>query len=186
MSLYEDIKKYQPYNEQEERDKEVMLQFIQNNPDCLERSNRIAHFSASAWAVNRDRTKTLMIYHNIYNSWSWTGGHADGEEDLCAVALRELQEETGVIGAKLIEKDIFSLETIVVDGHEKRGKYVPSHLHMNVTYLVEVDEDETLVVNEEENQAVKWWSFEEALEVCTEPWMIERIYKKLIEKCRVK
>ena len=184
MSLYEEIKKYQPFNEQEERDKEVMLQFIQNNPDCLERSNRIAHFSASAWAVNKDRTKTLMIYHNIYNSWSWTGGHADGEEDLCAVALRELEEETGVTGAKLINKDIFSLETIVVNGHEKRGKYVPSHLHMNVTYLVEVDEDETLVVNEEENQAVKWWTLEEALEACTEPWMIERIYKKLIEKCR--
>lgn len=184
MSLFEDIKEYKPFNEQEERDKEVMLQFIQNNPDYLERSNLVAHFSASAWAVNKDRTKTLMIYHNIYNSWSWTGGHADGDEDLCAVALRELQEETGVAGARLLSEDIFSLETIVVNGHEKKGHYVPSHLHMNVTYLVEVDEEETLVVNKEENQAVKWWTLEEALEVCTEPWMIERIYKKLIKKCR--
>ena len=79
MSLSDDIKEYKPFNEQEERDKEVMLQFIQNNPDYLERSNLVAHFSASAWAVNKDRTKTLMIYHNIYNSWSWTGGHADGD-----------------------------------------------------------------------------------------------------------
>lgn len=53
---------------------------------------------------------------------------------------------------------------------------------MNVTYLAEADENEKLIVNEAENQAVKWWSFEEALKVSTEPWFVERIYKKLIEK----
>lgn len=184
MILFEEIKKYQPVNEQEERDKQVMLDFITNNPDYLERSNLIAHFTASVWTVNKERTKTLMVYHNIYKSWSWVGGHADGVEDLCSVALRELQEETGVANAKLLSEDIFSLETIIVDGHEKRGSYVPSHLHMNVTYLAEADENEALVVNEEENQAVKWWTFEEALAVSTEPWMVERIYKKLIAKCR--
>ena len=184
MILFEEIKKYQPVNEQEERDKQVMLDFITNNPDYLERSNLIAHFTASMWTVNKERTKTLMVYHNIYKSWSWVGGHADGVEDLCSVALRELQEETGVAHARLVSKDILSLETIIVDGHEKRGVYVPSHLHMNVTYLAEADENEALVVNEEENQAVKWWTFEEALAVSTEPWMVERIYKKLIAKCR--
>lgn len=184
MSLYQEIEKYQPVNEQEERDKQVMLDFIKNNPDYLERSNLIAHFTASMWTVNKEHTKTLMVYHNIYKSWSWVGGHADGIEDLCSVALRELQEETGVAHAKLVSEDIFSLETIIVDGHEKRGSYVPSHLHMNVTYLAEADENEALVVNEEENQGVKWWTFEEALAVSTEPWMVERIYKKLINKCK--
>ena len=184
MSLYEEIQKYKPVNEQETRDKEQMLQFINKNPDYLLRDNQIAHFTASMWTVNKERTKTLMVYHNIYKSWSWVGGHADGEEDLCAVALRELWEETGVAHARLVSKDILSLETIIVEGHEKRGVYVPSHLHMNITYLAEADEEETLVVNEEENQAVKWWTFEEALKVSTEPWMVERIYKKLMAKCR--
>lgn len=184
MSLYEDIQNYQPFNEQETRDKEQMLMFMAQHPDYLERSNSIAHFTASMWTVNKDRTKTLMVYHNIYDSWSWIGGHADGEEDLCEVAMRELQEETGVKHAKLVSPDIFSLETLTVDGHMKKGKYVPCHLHFNVTFLAEADESEQLTVQEEENRAVKWWTFEEALKASTEPWMVERVYKKLMEKCR--
>ena len=184
MSLYQDIQNYIPTNQQEELDKEVMLKFIKANPDYLDRTNLVAHFTASMWTVNKERTKTLMVYHKIYDPWSWIGGHADGEEDLCAVALRELQEETGVENAKLVSKDIFSLETIIVEGHEKKGAYVPSHLHLNVTYLAEADENEVLTVKEDENRGVKWWTFEEALEVSTEPWMIERIYKKLIDKSK--
>lgn len=178
MSLYDDIQRYNPVNEQEERDKEIMLKYIRNNPDYLDRTNMIGHFTTSIWTVNKDRTKTLMAYHNIYDSWAWIGGHADGIEDLAAVALRELEEETGVKNAKLVSKDIYSLEILTVDGHVKRGKYVPSHLHLNVTYLAEADEDEVLKVNEEENQAVKWWPLEEALKVSKEPWMVEHIYKK--------
>lgn len=182
MNLFESIKKYIPINQQEARDKEVMLQFMQHNENYLERSNPIAHFTASIWTVNKERTKTLMVYHNIYNSWSWIGGHADGEEDLCAVALRELQEETGVSHAKLVSDEILSIEIITVDGHMKKGAYVPSHLHFNVTYLAEADEREPLVVNAKENKAVKWWAFEEAFTVSDEPWMVERVYRKLTEK----
>lgn len=183
MSLFENIKNYTPTNEQEQQDKEQMLQFIQDNDNYLERDNKIAHFTTSIWTVNKDRTKTLMVYHNIYNSWSWIGGHADGNENLCEVALRELQEETGVKNARLVSEDIFSLETLTVDGHVKKGLYVPCHLHFNVTYLAEADEDEMLVVKEDENQAVKWFSFEEALKASTEPWMVEHVYKKLIKGC---
>lgn len=184
MTLLQSIKNYTPTNVQEARDKEQMLRFMAQNADYLERTNPLAHFTASIWTVNKERTKTLMVYHNIYNSWSWIGGHADGCEDLCAVALRELQEETGVRHATLVSKEIFSLETLTVDGHVKKGIYVPSHLHFNITYLAEADEEETLRVNEAENQAVKWWTFEEALKVSTEPWMVENVYKKLIMKCR--
>ena len=183
MSLFQEIKNYEPLNEQEARDKEVMLKYILNNENCLMRENLIAHFTVSLWTVNKARTKTLMVYHNIYQSWSWIGGHADGIEDLCSVAMREIQEETGVSNASLVSRDIFSLEILTVDGHIKKGVYVPSHLHLNVTYLAEADENEKLVVNEEENQAVKWWTFEEALKASTEPWFVENVYKKLIERC---
>ena len=184
MNLYEQIKNYNPVNDQERNDKEQMLRFMEQNSDYLSRENQIAHFTTSIWTVNKERTKTLMVYHNIYDSWSWIGGHADGEEDLCVVAMRELQEETGVKFAKLVHKEILSLETLTVSGHMKRGNYVSSHLHFNLTFLAEADEKEALVVNEDENQAVKWWTFEEALQVSSEPWMVERIYKKLIEKSR--
>lgn len=184
MSLREEILKYIPTCEQEEYDKQVMLDFLDNNPDHLLRDNLIAHFTASIWTVNKERTKTLMAYHNIYDSWAWLGGHADGEEDLKEVALRELQEETSVAHARLVSEDILSLETLTVNGHIKKGRYVPSHLHLNVTYLAEADENEELVVNEDENQAVKWFTFEEALKASKEPWMVERIYKKLVERCK--
>lgn len=183
MSLYDDIKNYIPSNEQEMCDKEVMLKFIADHTDYLSRDNQIGHFTTAIWTVNKERTKTLMVYHNIYNSWSWVGGHADGIEDLSMVAMRELQEETGVRNASLVSKDILSLEILTVDGHVKKGAYVPGHLHFNVTYLAEADEGEELVVKEDENQAVKWWTLEEALKVSAEPWMVERVYKKLIGKC---
>ena len=99
-------------------------------------------------------------------------------------AYRELQEETGVENATPVSRDIFSLETITVNGHVRKGIYVPGHLHFNVTYLAEADEDEKLVVNEAENQAVKWFSFEDALAASTEKWMVENVYKKLVERCR--
>ena len=177
------IKAYMPANQQEMQDKEIMLKYLTSGEDCFTRENQMAHFTASIWTVNKARTKTLMVYHNLYDSWSWIGGHADGNEDLSAVALRELQEETGIRNASLVNRDIFSLETLAVSGHIKKGKYVPSHLHLNVTYLAEADENETLTVNEAENSAVKWWTFEEALTVSKEPWFVEHIYKKLIKKC---
>lgn len=184
MGLIEQIKNYAATNEQEERDKEQMLAYMESNENCLTRENAVAHFSTSIWTVNNDHTKTLMVYHNIYNSWSWIGGHADGMENLREVALRELQEETGVKNARLVSDEIFSIETLTVDGHIKKGVYVPSHLHFNVTYLAEADETEVLVVKEDENQAVKWFTFEQALEASTEPWMVEHVYKKLIAKSR--
>ena len=184
MSIYEEIARYQPFNEQEARDKALILRFLEQNEDAFLRENRIAHMTASAWVVNPGRDKVLMVYHKIYDSWSWTGGHADGEEDLLAVALREVTEETGVTRVRPVSKDIFSLETVTVDGHEKRGEYVSSHLHLNVTYLLEADDTEPLRICEDENKRVAWFSLEGALEASTEPWFVKRIYGKLNEKLK--
>lgn len=184
MNLYEELKAYQPFNEQEEKDKEMMLSFIEKNEDYLERKNRIAHFTASLWVVNPSKTKVLMIYHNIYNSWSWTGGHADGEEDLKTVAMRELEEETGVQNAKLVSEKIFSLESLTVDGHEKRGEYVSSHLHFNVTFLAVAKEEEKLIIKPDENNGVRWFENKEIEKVCSEKWIYEHIYKKLMDKVK--
>jgi 8-oxo-dGTP pyrophosphatase MutT (NUDIX family) len=180
--IIEDIRAYQPYNEQEQRDKQVILDFIAKNDDAFLRTNLIAHMTASAWVVNEDRTQVLMVYHNIYNSWSWTGGHADGERDLLSVALREVREETGVQHLHPVSENIFSLEVLTVDGHEKHGEYVPSHLHLNVTYLIEADSRDALRVCEAENSGVRWFAPEEALKASTEPWFVTRIYSKLNKK----
>ncbi|MDE7264395.1 MAG: NUDIX hydrolase [Anaeroplasmataceae bacterium] len=185
MNLYQEIEAYKPYNIQEEHDKKIMLKFIRENEDYLDRTNLIAHFSASIWTLNKAHTKVLMVYHNIYDSWSWIGGHADGIEDLRLVALRELEEETGIHNARLIREEIFSLEILTVNGHIRKEKYVPSHLHLNITFLAEADELEEVRMKPDENKGVQWFSLEDALKCPKEAWMIKNVYKKLIEQSKI-
>jgi len=182
--LREQIEKYIPSCEQEVRDKEVILRCMDTFNDLLVRDNELCHFTASIWAVNEARTKTLMAYHNLYDSWAWTGGHADGEENLKEVALRELQEETGVKNIKLVTENILALDVLHVERHIKKGKFVPSHLHLNLTYLIEVDENDELKIKEDENQGVKWFLIDEIFNVVKEEGM-KKVYSKLIEKVKL-
>ena len=184
QELMETIKAYQPFNEQEKMDKVLILNWIETQENAFSRDNTVAHMTASAWVVNKDRSKVLMVYHNIYNSWSWLGGHADGETDLLAVAIREVKEEAGISNVRPVSEEIFSLESLTVDGHVKRGSYVSSHLHLNVTYLLEADAEEHVSVKEDENSGVAWFTLEEALNKSTEPWFVERVYGKLVEKMK--
>lgn len=182
--LISKIKKYQPFNEQEEMDKALILNWIETQENAFSRENTVAHMTASAWVVNKERSKVLMVYHNIYNSWSWLGGHADGETDLLAVAVREVKEEAGITNVRPVSDEIFSLESLTVDGHVKKGRYVSSHLHLNVTYLLEADSEEAVSVKADENSGVAWFTSGEALKKSTEPWFVEHVYGKLVEKMK--
>lgn len=181
MSLKEQIENYTPYNEQEEADKEMMLKYIDTFDDVLTRENKMCHFTSSNWIVNKDRTKVLMIYHNIYNSWAWTGGHADGDSDLAHVALKEAQEETSLKSLKLLSNGIFSIQILTVDSHIKRGKFVPSHLHLDCCFLLEADENEVAKIKADENSGVEWIDINKAIEITNEEKM-KPIYNKLNEK----
>lgn len=183
MEFVESIKRYIPYNEQEEKDKEVILNCLGVFEDVLTRNNKIAHFTSSAFAVNSSRDKVLVIHHNIYDSWSWTGGHADGEKDLLAVAIKELKEETGVNNIHLVTSGIFSLDILPVLGHMKRGEYVSPHLHLSVAFLMEADENDALIVKEDENSGVRWISLEKLIEYSNEPHM-HKVYAKFISKIK--
>lgn len=208
-ALRDAIVAFEPFNEQEAADKRVILRALDTDPDCFVRSAQ-AHMACSIWVVDPSFTQTLLVYHNIYDSWSWIGGHADGECDLAAVALRELQEETGVAHARLVAGEahgaddasavpaptvdglrplcdpggIYSLEVLTVDGHEKRGTYVSSHLHLNVTYLAIADPAEPIRIKPDENSGVRWVPLEDAICLSTEPWIRDRIYRKLIDKLK--
>lgn len=177
------LRQYRPYNEQEENDRRIMISVLEEDGDsCLYRSGPLYHFTASSWIVNADRTKALMVYHNIYDSWSWTGGHADGESDMLKTSIREAREETGLTSVVPVKEDIFSVEILGVAGHEKNGRYVSPHVHFNVTYLLEADEREKTVPRSGENTAVSWFDIGRVCEVSSEEWMINRIYKKLIDR----
>ena len=183
-NLKESLEKFNPYNEQEEVERKIMLKYINDFDDVLTRQNEYGHFTSSAFVLNKERTKILMIYHKIYNSWAWVGGHSDGDSDLLYVAMKEAKEETGIKNVAPISKNIYSLELINVNGHEKREKYVGSHVHLNVTYLLEADENEKIHIKEDENSGVKWVPIDKILEVSSEPWVRDRVYAKIIDKMR--
>ena len=183
-TLIQQLECYKPWNEQEERDRLLILQCLREQKDIFTRENRLAHMTASAWVVNPNRSRILMAYHNIYHSWSWLGGHADGETDLLSVAIREVQEESGICHVRPVSEEIFSVESLTVDGHVKRGEYVSSHLHLNVTYLLEASDEESLSIKKDENSGVAWFTPEKAVEASTEPWFQEHIYRKLNAKLK--
>lgn len=185
QALAAQIQRYEPYNDQERADKALILRCLREQTGLLGRENPLAHLSASAWVVNADRTRALMAYHKVYNAWSWLGGHAEaGETDLLAVALREAREESGLRNVRPVTEDIFSLESLTVDGHVKRGQYVSSHLHLNVTYLLEADDDAPLTGKPDENAGAAWFGLDEAVAASTESWFREHIYAKLNRKLR--
>ena len=88
---------FTPFNEQEQVDCQRIRQFLEEEPNLLLRDNVKMHFTASAWVLNPSKNKVLMLYHNIYQSWSWSGGHADGEGVLLSVAMKEVKEESGLL-----------------------------------------------------------------------------------------
>ncbi|BCR36254.1 NUDIX hydrolase [Mariniplasma anaerobium] len=183
MTYIDLIEKYEPYNEQEVRDKKAILDFISQNDNHLVRTNLVAHLTSSAIVLNKDYTKVLFAFHNIYQSWSWLGGHLDGDKDLLKVAIKETKEETGIKHVKAFSSDIFMIDVIYVSNHIKHKKYVGDHLHLNVTFLLVGDESDTLVVKKDENQDVRWFDLDDVFNHISEERMVP-VFKKAIQKIK--
>ena len=115
MNYLDDLAAFKPLCEQEETDRALMLAEARRMPvKILTRESALLHMTASAMVVNPARTHVMMAYHNIYGTWAWTGGHADGENDLLAVARREAQEETRIEHLSPIQTGAISLEILDV------------------------------------------------------------------------
>jgi len=184
MNYITEIKKYKPVNEQEQTDKEVILDYINSFPDnVLLRDNKIAHMTSSGIIVNKEHTKMLMIHHNIYNTWTWIGGHADGEEDMLKLTLKEAREETGLEEFKALG-GIKTIDVIPVPAHIKHGKFVSPHLHLNVAYVLEANEEHRLVVNEDETSGIKWVSMDKVPKYSGEDEIIY-VYKKILKNAGI-
>jgi len=186
-NMYEKlIKKYIPVNGQEQIDQKAMLSFIEHNKDCLDRTNLSGHFTSSAIIVNESMDQVLFAYHNIYDSWSWVGGHNDGESNFLEVALKEAKEETGINNVYPYDSEIMMLDILPVKRHVKRGQFVGHHLHFNLTFLLIANTSDELSIKPDENSGVKWFKIDEVLDYVSEEDMKE-VYKKgfdYINKCK--
>lgn len=183
--LINQIENYQPFNRQEQLDKSTILFFLNNFDNIFSRENLIAHMTASCWLVNENCNKVVMAYHNLYDSYSWLGGHSDNEENLLQVAIKEAKEESGLTDIKVLSNDIFSLEVLAVDHHIKKGCFVPAHLHLNLTYLLQADSSQSLKIKEDENSKIGWFSLEQAVSICKEEPFKIHIYPKLNQKLEI-
>lgn len=175
------LESYRPQDPREEADKALMLECCRlYGPAVLTREALAAHITSSAFVMSPDREWVLMAWHNIYRSWAWTGGHADGDADLLGVAIKEAREETGVTGLEPLGKGPASIEVIPVPPHQKRGREVAAHLHLNLSFLLLAPrEGQQLSVKPDENSGVRWLPARELSRWCAEEHMLP-IYHKLI------
>lgn len=129
--------------------------FVSSHPDCFERHLWPAHITGSAWVVSPDRSRVLMLHHRKHDQWFQPGGHADADADILRVALRETAEETGVdpSDVRLLGSDIFDVDihTIPPIGDD------PRHEHIDIRFLVEIDDDLPIPGNDESHE-ILWVS----------------------------
>lgn len=185
QEIYELIRNYKASCVQEERDRAVMLRYIEQFDDILERENLFAHFTASPWIMNHDGTKVLLVYHRIFDSWGWCGGHCDGEQDFLSVAVREGREESGLSSIRSCPGGILGLDILPVGQHMRRGEFVNAHVHLNLTYLCTADEREPLHCKEDETKGAMWTEPEKVASYVS-PWDRDMItvYEKLNRRMR--
>ena len=122
-----------------------VIRFVEAHADCLERTCGPGHLTGSAWIVDASRGRVLLTHHRKLDKWLQPGGHADGDPDLLAVALREAREETGLTRLRAVSPAVFD-----VDRHRipPRGD-TAEHWHLDLRFLVEADPEEALIISDE-------------------------------------
>jgi 8-oxo-dGTP pyrophosphatase MutT (NUDIX family) len=144
-SLLQLLENHKPFNQEESQFKQQTIEFVNQNPDCFERSLLSGHITGSAWIVDKSRQFTLLTHHRKLDKWFQTGGHCDGDSDVLNVALKEAMEETGLTDIQVISPNIFD-----IDIHEiPERKSVPTHLHYDVRFLLQADMNEPLIISSE-------------------------------------
>ena len=129
---------------------ESFSSFCQTHSACFERSLAIGHFTGSAWLLNKDGTHVLLTHHKKLHRWLQLGGHADGDPDIAAVALREAQEESGIFDLQ-IEPEIFDIDAHLIPARQSDA----AHWHYDVRFLLRACSNEDFAVSGE-SHALAW------------------------------
>jgi len=144
-SLIQKLKKYQSQWPHESPVAQRMIDFVLSHDDCFERTLKIGHITGSAWVVNKSGTHVLLTHHRRLNKWLQLGGHADGDPDILRVAMREVQEESGLMQVVPLSEDIFDIDIHRIPG---RGDE-PEHDHFDVRFVMQAAGGEEYLVSDE-------------------------------------
>jgi 8-oxo-dGTP pyrophosphatase MutT (NUDIX family) len=136
------------------RHRDEVVAFVLANADAAHRTNAAGHLTGSALVVDAGAQRTLLLLHRKLGRWFQPGGHADGDANLAAVALKEATEETGLAGLQVV------VPAIDVDVHEVRPPAEAPHLHLDVRHLVLAPPD-AIETGNEESLALRWVSEDE-------------------------
>ena len=142
------LNSYFPSCKEEIKFKTQMLNFIDTYNDCFERSLIDGHITGSAWLVNRDQSKALLMHHSKLGNWYQLGGHSDGDPNTLEVALKEAREESGLSSLIPISKFIFDIDIHLIPESPKNK----AHYHYDVRFLLQTTEDEEIRANHESKQ----------------------------------
>jgi len=169
------IKELQSYRSSFPEEQKFVPPFLTllESDDAFQRTHLPGHITGSSWIINSDKTKVLLVHHAKLNRWLQPGGHADGDENVLRVALREAEEETGVKNLSVLKQGIFDLDIHIIPDR----KDFPQHLHYDIRYLIQANDADELIVSEESHD-VKWISLDE-LENYNNETSILRLKQKL-------
>jgi 8-oxo-dGTP pyrophosphatase MutT (NUDIX family) len=157
--LSDQLSKYRTPYEEEARFIEDFIA-LTDDPQAYNRDRLAGHFTASAWIVNRNRTHTLLTLHRKLGRWLQLGGHADGNENLLEVAMKEAQEESGLKSLEFVDETIFDLDMHIIP----ERPHVPQHFHFDVRYILEADLTEHLIKSNE-SISLAWVAFDSVQDV---------------------
>lgn len=146
--------------------------FVREQPDCFERSLAVGHITGSAWILNADGTEVLLTHHRKLDRWLQLGGHADGDPDVFAVALKEAREESGLQDFEPIIEGIFDLDVHRIPARKKD----PEHLHYDIRYLLRATGSTDYVVSDESHD-LRWVPIDGVHELTTEESMRRMVRK---------
>jgi 8-oxo-dGTP pyrophosphatase MutT (NUDIX family) len=131
------------------------------------------HVTASALVVHPATGRVLLRWHAKQERWLQVGGHFDpGEDDPWLVALREAEEETGLVDLRPLVDGLFQVTIVDVAPTPKE----PPHRHADLRYLLATDrpDDVPALV---EDVPLRWCSLDEALALADEG--LERLLRRV-------